>query len=61
MTDADRIQDLLTRVGALTKALDECLSELIAAYGDQARTKIEDMAMARLILRWPSTRSMQLR
>ena len=37
--DSDKIQDLQMRLGALRFALDDCLSELAACYGTDARQK----------------------
>ena len=41
MNNADRVQDLITRVGALSTALDSCLAALASSYGPEARQKIE--------------------
>jgi hypothetical protein len=40
---SERIQDLLTRNGALREALDECLARLIVFYEDNAHQEIERM------------------
>jgi hypothetical protein len=42
-TDADRIQDLLSRNGALRVALERCLSVLTEQYGAEARVKIAQL------------------
>ena len=39
--DADRVQDLQSRIGALAKALDVCLDALIILWGEDAAEQIE--------------------
>ena len=42
-TDNSRYQDLLTRNGALAKALEECLQRLAMLYGDEAYQKLKSL------------------
>jgi hypothetical protein len=42
-TDNSRYEDLLTRNGALLKALEECLQRLATLYGDEAYQQLKSL------------------
>jgi hypothetical protein len=42
-SEADKIQEIQSRIGALRVALDACLSALAAQYGTDASTKIASL------------------
>lgn len=55
MTDeADRIQNLHSRIGALDLAVSETLALLAVLYGDDARSKIEALRDD-LVKRWKNS------
>jgi hypothetical protein len=43
MPTNDRVQDLLSRNGALKIALEECLAGLAVLYGSEAHTEIKSL------------------